>query len=339
MTHDKKTNSSTKLPRILPNRVRSGELKLAKYILTSFGLSEDTVGDVVIDEQIALIQPHGDDELYLCPLVPNPQPPLSVVWFYADCLAFDHDIPVIVHPTSADVGRFGFRYLYNGTQKTRDISYENLDTGSQGTIHRRPLSPEQIIKTLYVEQLNNILGEIHGLHHGVLTCVEFRYSGQGGRVNIPYTRSYIHVSQEIHLYSSALRQADTLAEYLSYYRIIESASGSNGKPWITSAISRFRQHKFDAISISMIDETESRDLMGIYRRRALHRLNTLLTTYGSPEKVSSYLYNVLRCGIAHGRNIIRSDITPSYFEMVRDTYLIKLLARMAIDEKLGKYRL
>ena len=91
--------------------------------------------------------------------------------------------------------------------------------------------------------------------------------------------------------------------------------------------------------IGMIDERETNDLMAIYRRRALRRLKSLSTKHQTPAKIADYLYHVNRCGIAHGRRIVRADIVPSYFEMVRDTYIMRLLARMAIDEKLGASRL
>jgi hypothetical protein len=273
------------------------------------------------------------------PLVPNPHPDPSTAWFYADCIAFDHDIPVIVMPTHADIRRFGFRYIYTGTHKTREITYENLDLGTKSLINRKAPRPEDLAKLFFNEQLSSILGEIRDLHHGPLTYVEFRHDAWHGRLDLPYTRAYAQTSQEIHLYATALRQADTLSEYLSYYRAIESASNSNGKMWITSVIPRLDRHRFDTIPIGMIDERETTNLMAIYRRRALRRLKFLLVRHQTPTNIADYLYNVNRCGIAHGRNIIRSDITPSYFEMVRDTYLVKMLARMAIDEKLGSLRI
>lgn len=327
------------LPRNVDPRVRRREIKLAKYVLTPFGLASDTVGDVTIDTRIALIQPHPDSELYLCPIIPNPQPDLSMAWFYADCIAFDHDIPVIVSPTPTDIRRFGFRYIYNGTQKTREISTHNVNTGAVSIIHRKSPSPETLAKLFFNDQLNGILSEIRELHHGPLTYIEFRHDGWNGRIDIPYTRAYSLASQEIHLYATALRQADTLSEYLAYYRVIESATNSNGKSWVATALLGLRQHRFDIILIGLIDERESTNLMAIFRRRALRRLRFLLERHQTPTNVANYLYNVNRCGIAHGRQIVRADITPSYFEMVKDTYLVKLLARLAIDEKLGTLRI
>lgn len=325
--------------RILPSRVQSGEIRLAKYMLTPFGLVSDSVGDVTIDGKIALVQPHPDTELYLCPIGKNPHPELSEVWFYADCIAFDHEIPVIVTPSSSDVRGFGYRYIYNGSNEQQELHQMNLDTGETTIFYKKRIKPEALTKFYLSQQLIGILSEIREFHHGPLTFIAFRHDGWEARRDIPYTQAYSTASQEIHLYASALRQADPYSEFLSYYRVIESASNSNGVNWIASALSRLREHRFDDIKIGMIDERESRNLLAIYRRRALIRLRTLLKTHTTYDKIAGYLYGVNRCGIAHGRKIIRSDITPSYFEMVRDTYVIKLLARMAIDEKLGPSRL
>lgn len=321
-----------------PAPVRSREFKLAKFILTPFGMTSDTVGDITIDESIALVQPHPETELYLCPFRSIPHPHLSTAWFYSDCIAYDHDIPVIVSPSPADIRKFGFRYIYSGTRERQEIHYHNLDTGESSTHYRRSLPPEKRAQLHFGDQLYTILSEIRDFHHGPLTFIFFRHDGWNGRKDIPYTRNYAATSQEIHLYAAALRQADTLTEYLFYYRVIESMTGSNGKTWLRGAIQRIRSHQFDEIRIGMLDEQGTSNLMALYRRRALLRLNSLLKAHQTPAGLASYLYNVNRCGIAHGRRIIRADITPSYFEMVRDTYLMKLLARMAIDEKLGPAR-
>ena len=324
--------------RIMHARVQSGEIRLAKYSLTPFGLVS-SIGDITIDDKIALLQQHHDTELCLCPLGKSPHPELSEAWFYADCIAFDHEIPVIVNPTPSDIRGFGYRYIYNGSNEERRSHPQDVDTGELHTIIGKQKSPEALTRLFLSQQLVGILSEIRDFHHGPLTFIRFRYDGWEARQNIPYTQAYSLASQEIHLYASALRQADPYSEFLSYYRVIESASNSNGMTWIASALSRLRVHRFDDIKIGMASERESRSLLAIYRRRALIRLRTLLKTYPTPDKIAGYLYGVNRCGIAHGRQIIRSDITPSYFEMVRDTYVIKLLARMAIDEKLGPSRL
>jgi len=329
----------SKLTRILPPRVASREIKLAKFVLTPFGLASDSVGDVTIDGRIALIQPHPEAELYLCPFSGQPHPSVSTAWFCADCLSFDHEIPVIVRPTDADIRRFGYRYIYSGSAEPQEITYENLDSGESRPIYRKRLSPEAQAKLFFRDQLFSILSEIRGLHHGPLTFVIFRHQSREARRDLPYSCAYGPVSQEIHIYAMALRQADTLSEFLVYYRVIESIAHSNGKTWVAAALGRIRGHRFDDIQIGMIDDRKTASLLPLYHRRATRRLTQLLKARQSLTGVAAYLYHVNRCGIAHGRCIVRADITPSYFEMVRDTYLMKLLARLAIEERLGQNRL
>lgn len=322
-----------------PSRAKSREFKLAKFILTPFGLASDTVGDVTIDGSIVLIQPHPESELYLCPFRGKPHPGQSTAWFYADCIALDHEIPVIVSPSKTDIRKFGFRYIYSGTREPQEITQHNVDTGESSTYYRRAPPPDELARRHFSDHLFTILSEIRDFHHGPFTFVFFRHDGWNGRIDLPYTRNYSAASQEIHLYAAALRQADTLTEYLFYYRVVESTTNSNGLVWLEDAIQRIRNHQFDEIRIGMIHEQGTSDLISLYRRRASRRLTQLLKIHRTPFDVASYLYHVNRCGIAHGRDIIRADITPPYFEMVRDTYLMKLIARMAIEEKLGSARL
>ena len=48
--------------------------------------------------------------------------------------------------------------------------------------------------------------------------------------------------------------------------------------------------------------------------------------------IEKYLYNVNRCGIAHGNNPI--DFNTHLSEIQSDVYVMKLLAKMAIIKKL-----
>lgn len=317
---------------LLPPRVLSGEIKLAKYVLCPFGLASDTVGDITLDNKIVLIQPHPQNLLYLCPLTPNPQPTEPLAWYYADCIAYEHDIPVIVHPTRGDFNRFRYRYLHSGATQSQEITIVHNDSGKTTKHISRPWQPGEVPKSFYANQLCQILEEIRELRHGPLTYVLFRHADTSGRLDLPYLTEYGPVAQELHLYATALRQADTLGEFLCYYRVIESATASNGKVWIAGALHRLQTHNFGFIPIAHEEDHDPRNMLMIYRYRALRRLATLVKKHGTPSKIATHLYNVERCGIAHGKDIIRADISPSYFEMVRDTYLMKLLARLAIDE-------
>jgi hypothetical protein len=309
-------------------------LKLAKYVLCPFGLDSDSVGNIIVDHTIALAQGHPEGNLYLCPLTGKPQPTASVAWYYADCIAYEHDIPVIVLPTRGDFERFGYRYAHSGRTTPKVVHVANLENDRTITHTFPALSAKRLVKESYGESLCSILESVREIRQGPLTFIDFRHKSRNGTLNLAYTSKYSSVAQEIHLYSVALRQADSLSEFLCYYRVIESATQSNGKTWIASSLDALSLHDFGNIVIGHNSVGyPRRNLLSIWRSRALRRLSVLRHRLGSADAVASYLYNTNRCGIAHGKVIVRADITPSYFEVVRDTYVLKLLARLAIDQK------
>lgn len=317
---------------------RASGIQLAKYVLCPFGLASGLqFEDIVVDHTIALVQGHTDGDIYLCPLRGKPQPTGSVAWYYADCIAYEHDIPVIVLPTRGDFERFGYRYAHSGRTTPEVVPVLVVDSKGRRSGETKilpALSAKRLVKESYVESLCSILESVREIRQGPLTFVHFRHKSRGGTFNLTYTSKYFSAAQEIHLYSVALRQADSLSEFLCYYRVIESATQSNGKAWIASSLDALSKHNFGRIVIDHNSVApRPRNLLCIWRSRALRRLSVLRHRVGSAAAIASYLYNTNRCGIAHGKNIVRADITPSYFEVVRDTYVLKLLARLAIDQK------
>lgn len=323
---------SKSLARFYASIRRSSGVKLAKYVLCPIGLT-NSVGDVTVDEQLALIQSHPDADICLCPMTGKPQPTESAAWYYADCIAFEHDIPVIVLPTRGDFDRFRYRFAHSGQTTPRTVHIET-DTGHSTARIIGGMSARRAVKEYYCESLCAILENVREIRQGPLTFVHFRHHSGSETVNLPYTATYAPVAQEIHLYAVALRQVDALSEFLCYYRVIESATTSNGKAWIASSLYNLPGHDFGYIAIAHERVRRPRNLLSIWRRRALRQLSELRNRYGSATEIARYLYNSTRCGIAHGRQIVRADITPSYFEVVRDTSLLKLLARLAIDDRL-----
>lgn len=322
-----------------PDRIRSGELKPAIYELCACGLSSDTVHDVIIDERIALVQPHPDASLFLCPLRAQPQPSLDEAWFYADCIAFEHDIPALVIPTRGQLSRFNHRYYHNGRTRPRRVEIVSFDP-ARPTLHyvEKPVHPRAAIRHNLLGQILDVLTLTREMRHGPMTYVLFRTYMKRDREYIPYSSLYRGASIEMGLYAAALRQSDFLAEFLGYYRVIESVSGDNGKGWIRGAIAELAQHEWRTIHLMHQDDPggKPKDIMTIQRRRAIARLRELHARLGGDAAVAKYLYETNRCGIAHGkRDVIMGDITAPYFEVARDALLVKLLARMAIDRKVA----
>ena len=136
-----------------PARVVSGEIRLAKHVLCAFGLGSDTVGDVTLDGRVALIQPHPESDLYLCPLTPHPHPSELEAWFYCDCIAYEHDIPVIVYPKPSDFDRFKYRYIYSGPSKPQEVEVMHFDSDDVERFTRPPKSASRVTELFYTEQL------------------------------------------------------------------------------------------------------------------------------------------------------------------------------------------
>jgi len=322
---------------LLSPEVKSGKIRLAKYWICPCGLASDSVY-ASIDNQIALRQSHPVNTIYLCPIKKNPQPSYEKAWFYNDCIAYEHEIPAIVHPTATELRRFGHRYLYIGSTKPRTGSILHIgreNDGTEETFTTKPIYHYSMIKTFFVDQILMILEESRELRHGPLSYILFKTYDKKELINLPYTEQYSSVKKEICLYSAALRQSDFLSEFLGFYRVIESVTCSNGKDWIANAINRVLKYPFLPIIIcNSGPPTTEKNLIGIYKRRASYRLRYLRKKYNTNEEVARYLYNINRCGIAHGKDdVIGSDLGPSYFKIARDTILLKLLARMAIEDK------
>ncbi len=317
------------------------DLRLAKYSIWASGL-EGFSGLAWITEQLALVQEHADPFFHLCPTRGAEQPSESETWFYANCLAYEHEAPTLVLPTGRTLARFRYRYVHSGPSKPTEYSLVHIDDGPTRIekLVRPPFRPERVARAFLVDQLLVILDEIRQLKHGPGTCVLFRGGLHDDVLDLPYITQYGRVRKELSLYAAALRQADFLAECLWYCRVIESIIRSSGEDkwttWVTGALGRVSQYDFGHIKI--VHEYDPRgtykDVLAVYRRRALKRLNHLRRLHGDDDKVATYLYKTIRCGIAHGvRRAKRGEIDRNYFETVRDTVLLKMLARLAIDEK------
>jgi hypothetical protein len=334
----------------VPERIKSGEIKFAKHTIIAFGLASDTIYDVTIDGKIELNQSHPHPEIFLNPRRKVPHPSYSKAWFYADCLAYDHDIPTILLPGKSEVKRSGYRYIHPGPRKIVRAEVFSLLSGDRektSIVNRRiapekvnnPISPGEVTELNYVNQIVTIFNEIRELKHGPNTYILFRHYNNDSEIDLPYWRKYKQAAKEVHIYATALRHADTLSEYLWYYRIIESIAKNNGKRWIEKTLGKLSNHDFGFIPIQHAYGPDTQEppinLLKEYQKRAKRRLNRLIKLKGNYSKISEYLYNVNRCGIAHGTEIIKGDLTARYFELVKDTYILKMLSRIAIDEQIN----
>jgi hypothetical protein len=304
------------LPFSKPEYVRASKRAILNArVIDAVGLASDSVCGVLLDDKIALEQIHPTYSLALLPLTNEIVITYEDALFYADCFAYEHEIPTIAIPRRT--AQSGLRFLLDkrGKRATREAYFHDLAVA---------------------------LESVNALRLGPLGHVEFRHDTserplrtKDAFVRLNWTDKYGGVSQEIHLYSLALRQIDPLSEYLCHYRVIESASDSNGLNWLEQNLRRLQFARFGMLPAGVGYEVRVRrvNLFSLLRRRAVARLRDL-TKKLSHAEIAKRFYHTNRCGIAHGRSIRRSDFATDFKEIYLDGFVIKLMARLSIEDKL-----
>lgn len=304
-----KTNLHSKRKRKPP------DYQMPKYFAEVVGLGNSSIGGI-IDGSIRMIQASPSYTVAFCPLPKHSHPNFTIALFYGNCIAYLLDCPVIVLPQKTEFYKNRFDFL--------PIT--------------RPLPSLQPALNYVYDSFNRelcvALESIWSIRSGPLVCVEFASKEYNYDTDFQFTKLYSSVAKEIQLYSTSLRQLDPLNEYLNYYRILESTVQNNAKEWIEKSLNRI--FNFPIVAVNVIDGLTRRktDLYKLYRRKAKVRLSLLMKKYGNEKSIAEYLYNENRCGIAHGKSKIRkSDFSEDYFSIVKDNSLLKLLARLAIEDK------
>jgi hypothetical protein len=155
------------------------------------------------------------------------------------------------------------------------------------------------------------------------------------------TKKYKKVAKELQLYNEALMQINPLYEFLDYCRIIESVNKQNNfKNWLENNINRILSYKPEknlSLQTPFITNKELKNkcynLFSVYKRKAKIRFYQLLKQYKTKKEIAKYLYNETRCGIVHGWKIKTFESDSS--KISQDNYIMKLLARIAIKDKIG----
>lgn len=283
--------------------------KRLNYYFVCPGLAFDNNMVMTLDNKYCLHRiEHPPCPLFIVP-IKSSKLEFDMVTFYADCLAYLHDIPF------------------------------NLSSIKQ----KSPIKP--IIS--YSRKENDYFGKsVEGIYESI---VDLRLNGYfwfkwpeafTGIINIDLHKIYEKAIKEIKLYSMALKQSDPLTEFLCYYRVIESISDDNGKKWIKVNLSKIKTFNFGFIQLQNIcDEFNSRrqrrNLFTCYKRKALGKISKLNKSLSS-RSIDDYLYSDIRCGIAHGkRNLRLHDYALHLKDISESLFIIKLLARIAIESKIA----
>jgi len=279
--------------------------KDVSYFIEMVGLASSSVGCVTVDNKYALIQVDPTYSIVIAPPVGEDHPTFETVVFYTNCLAYEHDLPAFVLPVR------------------RGALVQPVEEG-----------PRKYINDSYYDSLGMACEAINSIRLGPLGYVYFRWPGYKKDVDLAYTDKYSSVAKELSLYSTAIRQLDPLSEFLCYYRVIESTTGTNGKAWIANNLSRLHNYGFGFLEFGTASPLKKRrrriNLFSTYRRRALARLRDLNRR---SINVPDYFYHENRCGIAHGKSDVKEyDFKYNIEEISRDNYALKLLSRIAVED-------
>lgn len=280
-----------------------------KHFISFPQLGGKYIGHVKIDGKYLLFKDPYSYDFFVLPTVRLEHPPFNKLVFYTNCLAYDHDAPTLLLPR---YGRAPVEPLKGHGQKN---------------------SREQ-----YCENQCIVLELLGSLKWGSLQSVRFRWSDLEQTVDLAYSTQYGPAAKELSLYSLALRQFDPLSEFLHYYRIMESVDGGNGKSWILNNVNRIKAFDFGWLELedsAYFGNPKRRvNLFQRYRRKSQERLKRLRSPVSNPQ-VEEHFYRV-RCGIAHGKTHVKHyDFSTTVASIWQDLYILKLLARIAIQDKMG----
>ncbi len=234
----------------------------------------------------------------------------SDIVVYADAFSYHHDLPTFIRSYDKQEG-----YLIKPL--IEDLKGDKL-------------WDENIYYSNLIESYQSILDiKING---GISFKWEKSYSDI---IQIDLSSISSKAGKEVRLYSMALKQIDPLTEYLCYYRIFESLSQNNGKQWVTENIDKINLYDFGTLEVNYcvgVCKYETKKYFELCKERALNRIKEINE---GQKSVANYLYNTVRCGIAHGKeaDVIMYDFNSNIKNVTEDIYIVKLLARIGIEDK------
>ena len=280
-----------------------------QYFIEMPGLASSSIGRVTVDGKYAVIQVHPTYSIVVVPPAGLAHPTFEEIVFYANCLAYEHCLPVFIRQVRP-----------------------------QAQVRPVEKGPSDYIDRAYYDSVGVACEAINAIRLGPLGYVHFRWPGFRKEVDLAYSQRYSGVAKELSLYGQALRQLDPLSEFLCYYRVLESVSGDNGKEWVRTNLPRLGSFGFGFLhfgsDVPAPWQTRRTNLFSVYRRRALARLRKLTSRLQGVD-VPQYFYHENRCGIAHGTSTIREyDFSYTIEEMSRDVYVLRLLSRIAIEDSI-----
>jgi len=229
---------------------------------------------------------------------------LEDVLFLANCLAFDHDLPIVVTPARDNPAR--------QRPLVAPIVQEPGDEPGQW----------------YWTEFAQAMGMAAEMRIGA-GAVQLRYDDDHSGLTRFSTR-FANALEPLGLYAMGARQVDPLGEYLGHWRVLEWGDQQNGKTTVTQHLDELGTYDFGECLVVDPGQDDV-DMFETLRSRAVGRLAALRSAGKSSPEIASHLCQN-RNAIAHGRsNALLHDFGSSMEGVGADLAIVKLLARMVVE--------
>jgi len=324
----------------VPGHIKDPDDALRRGVeIQCYGMGTDCLSGILVGDSYWLEGCHASISFYLIPYDESIPIDYSIDSHYADCISFEHEIPTLALPSKATISNEDVPWLIKPTPLRNEDS-------------RNP-------NRMYVDYLRYGAEAAADVSNGPWLRPSFRYDyfyddqlvSEDGFVRIEWMSKYQELSLAIHLYAAALRQSDPLSQYLCFYRVLENINRTNSKSWVEDTIECIDQVKLEPIwhlssrdssfPIELMDHIDQTGILDghqrinvaeIARSYALRQIINLRDHMENKE-IAKRLYNENRCGIAHGKEIKPHDLGSDFSSILNDLLLIRLLARIAITQK------
>lgn len=328
-----------------PGYLKNPKEQIKKSIrVECFNLCTECLSGILIDEKYWLEGSEASGNFYILANDSDVIVPYNLGVFYSDCLAFEHEMPTVAYP--------------NNNFSNEDILW--------------PLKPNKRkdLKELFFNAITDGIQAGNDVSNGIWLDILFKYDVLENKtenfngfeiVKVDFSNRFSQVEKAIHLYNTALKQADILSKYLCYYRVIENITGNNGKAWIENILTNqdfdylenilieypsfinkrkdFFNKIIDSqkilpyIDLNKLFLKNKINLIELLKSNALFWFNELLKVM-SISDIAIRLYNDNRCGIAHGGSIRQHDLGNDFIDILNDLKLLRYLSRIAIEKKM-----
>jgi hypothetical protein len=290
--------------RLVDNRVMRDRWSEIEWFIFCFGMSDATTWSFDADDRWWLLHGTPGPTLGVFPLREG-DPPASFhdVLFIANCLAFDHDLPIFVRP-ARDNPAFAVPLV------PPVVPEPGPDPGQ-----------------FYWSALSEGIAMVAELRVGA-GSVLLRYEAEGHPLS-RFTNRFGSRQEALGLYAMAARQIDPFTEYLCLYRVIEWAGGGRAEAWIERRLNDLGTYDFGECFVRLDMTREYGDVFETWRERALARVAEI----DKPARRVAEELSANRNAIAHGSfRVKHHDFGASMTAIGADLAVVKLLARMAVED-------